>query len=170
MNPPPNEPLLPPPDDTARALVWRLLGQTGVATLAVLEAGSGHPLASRTSYACDDDGAPLILTSRLAAHTAALEHDARCSLLVGEPGAGDPLAHPRITLIGRALRLSRDSADGQRARARYLAALPKAALYADFPDFAFWRLEIERAHLNGGFGRAWVFTPDDWQAARAARA
>src|SRR3546814_8069469 len=38
---------------------------------------------------------------------------------------------------------------------------PKAALYVDFPDFSFWRLEIARASLNGGFGRAYAMTPAD---------
>jgi hypothetical protein len=122
-------------------------------------------MASRTAFACDEDGAPVVLVSRLAAHTAALEADPRCSLLVGEPGAGDPLAHPRVTLVGRARRLERDSAEGARARERYLAAHPKAALYADFADFSFWRIEAARASLNGGFGRAWSLVADDLRRA-----
>ncbi len=40
------------------------------------------------------------------------------------------------------------------ARARFLARQPKAALYADFPDFSFWRITPGAAHLNGGFARA----------------
>src|SRR3546814_18469480 len=31
----------------------------------------------------------------------------------------------------------------------------------DFPDFSFWRLRVERASLNGGFGRAYAMTPAD---------
>ena len=38
--------------------------------------------------------------SELAGHRQALERNGACSLLVGEPGKGDPLAHPRVTLIG----------------------------------------------------------------------
>jgi hypothetical protein len=157
--------VLRPVDDAALALLARLLRTAGHGTLATLEAGSGHPLASRTAFACDDDGAPIVLVSRLAAHTAALEADPRCSLLAGEPGAGDPLAHPRATLVGRARRLERDSADGARARERFLAAHPKSALYADFADFSFWRIELERASLNGGFGRAWQLGRDDLRRA-----
>jgi hypothetical protein len=37
---------------------------------------------------------------------------------------------------------------------RRAARHPKAALYADFPDFSFWRMELDRVHLNGGFARA----------------
>jgi putative heme iron utilization protein len=152
---------LRPVDDEARALARRLLATAGQGALAVIEADSGHPLASRVAFALDDDGAPLILTSALAAHTPALMADPRCALLVGEPGRGDPLAHPRMTLQGTAQRLARDSAEGRRARERYLQAHPKAALYADFGDFAFWRIEPRRASLNGGFGRAWVLSAAD---------
>ena len=155
-------------DGDAIALAARLLRSARHGTLAVLEAGGGHPLASRTAFACDTDGAPIILVSRLAAHTAALEADPRCSLLVGEPGSGDPLAYPRMTLIGRARPLERGAAEGARARERFLAAHPKSALYADFADFSFWRIAIERASLNGGFGRAWLLEGDPLRRALAA--
>jgi len=38
-------------------------------------------------------------------------------------------------------------------RHRFLARHPEAAFYADFPDFSFWRLNLEGAHYIGGFGR-----------------
>lgn len=150
-----------PVDDDALMLAARLLRTSGHGALAVLEAGTGHPLASRAGFACDAQGAPILLISGLAAHTPALRADPRCSLLAGEPGAGDPLAHPRITLIGRASCLVRGTPEGELARACYLAVHRKAALYADFPDFDFWRIEPQRASLNGGFGRAWTLTQAD---------
>jgi len=154
-------------DTDALALAARLLRNAGHGALATLEPGTGHPLASRTAIAIDDDGAPLILISSLAAHAGALLADGRCSLLLGEPGAGDPLAHPRMTLIGRARRLHPDSDEGVRARERFLAAHPKSTLYADFADFAFWKIVPERASLNGGFGRAWLLDRDALSRARA---
>ncbi|MEL6233472.1 MAG: DUF2470 domain-containing protein [Pseudomonadota bacterium] len=126
------------------------------AALAVLEPGTGAPLVSRVSVASDADGAPLILISQLSAHFPALDADGRCSLLFGEPGAGDPLAHPRMSVTARAVRL-----EGQAriaARARFLARHPKAELYADFADFAFWRLTPTGAALNGGFAKAYDLT------------
>ena len=44
-------------------------------------------------------------------------------------------------------------------RRRFLARHPEAAFYADFPDFAFWRLEVEGAHYIGGFGRIVDLSP-----------
>lgn len=150
-----------PVDDEARALARRLLAGARHGALATLEPGTGDPLASRSAVALDADGAPLLLLSALSAHFGALEADPRCSLLVGEPGAGDPLAHPRLTVTGVARRLDRDGPQAARVRARWLAAHPKAALYVDFADFAFWRLEPRRGSLNGGFGRAYRLDRDD---------
>jgi hypothetical protein len=48
-----------------------------------------------------------------------------------------------------------------RARQRFLARHPGASFYADFADFAFWRLRVERAHYVGGFGRITTLTADE---------
>ena len=44
---------------------------------------------------------------------------------------------------------------------RFLARHPEASFYADFPDFAFWRLAVEGAHYIGGFGRIFDLSPGD---------
>lgn len=153
---------LQPVDDGARERARLLMEGARFGALAVLEPGSGHPLASRVALATDVDGTPVILISSLSAHTRALMADPRCSLLCGEPGRGDPLAHPRLTLVAQARRIERaDEADHRRVRSRYLARQPKAKLYADFGDFAFWRLEVVRASLNAGFGRAFELAAID---------
>jgi putative heme iron utilization protein len=149
-------------DDEAIRLAKTLIRLARFGALAVIEPGTGAPLASRVGVATDIDGAPLILTSMLSAHTAALIADPRCSLLLGEPGKGDPLAHPRISLACRAQRLERGSADHIRAERRYLNRNPKAKLYAGLGDFSFFRLEPGRASLNGGFGKAYLLDRDDF--------
>ena len=138
-----------------------LIRSAGHATIATLEPGTGWPLATRVGLGTDADGTPVILISRLAAHTTALLADARCSLLVGEPGKGDPLAHPRLSLACLAREVARDSEAHARIAARYLAQQPKAALYAGLGDFRFFRLEPQRASLNAGFGKAYALTAAD---------
>lgn len=135
-------------------LARRLLRLIRAGTLATLGA-DGMPFASLISVATDIDGAPLILVSGLSHHTRHLLADPRCSVLLAEAGKGDPLAHPRLTLNGIARRLDREGPEGERVRRRFLARHPKAELYADFPDFSFWRLETAHLYLNGGFARAW---------------
>ena len=114
-----------------------------------------RPFATLTAIATDYDGGPILLLSRLAVHTRNLERDPRLSLLLAQGGSGDPLAHPRLTVQASAARTSEPA-----ARARYLRRNPKAALYADFADFSFWRAEITAVHLNGGFARAADFGPE----------
>ncbi|MFK7944325.1 MAG: HugZ family protein [Paracoccaceae bacterium] len=140
-------------DDEARRLAGDLIRQSRHGALAVLEPVTGVPLSSRVSVATAQNGDPVFLISQLSAHFGALEADPRASLMLGDPGRGDPLAHPRITVTGQARKTTGDERTAMRAR--FLARHPKAALYADFGDFAFWRLELERASLNGGFGKAY---------------
>lgn len=150
-----------PTDAEAVRLAKTLLRGARFGALAALDPETGAPLASRVGTATDLDGSPLILVSGLSAHTRALVADPRCSLLVGEPGKGDPLAHPRLSLSCRAERFERGSADWARAERRYLNRNPKAKLYVGLGDFAFFRLAIDGASLNGGFGKAYLLTEDD---------
>jgi hypothetical protein len=143
-------------DAEAIRLAKTLLRGARFGALAVLEPQTGAPLASRVGVATDIDGTPLILVSMLSAHTGALLADPRCSLLLGEPGKGDPLAHPRLTLVCQATRLERGSNEHARAERRYLNRNPKAKLYAGLGDFSIFRLEPEHASLNGGFGKAYL--------------
>jgi putative heme iron utilization protein len=138
------------PKQTAKTL----LREVRSGALGTLMAGAGVPFCTLVNVATDLDGAPIILTSRLSAHTANLDADTRASILLAETGKGDPLAHPRLTVIGAMERLDRASAEGVRARRRFLARHPKSELYADFADFGFWRMQVASAHLNGGFARA----------------
>jgi putative heme iron utilization protein len=137
-----------------KTVAKELLRATRAGTLATIDRNTGHPFASLVNVATDHDGAPLILVSRLATHTANLEVDPRASLLLAASGKGDPLAHPRLTALGAFVRIARDAADETRLRQRFLARHPKSELYAGFADFSFWRLQMASAHLNGGFARA----------------
>jgi putative heme iron utilization protein len=147
------------PEFDAKSLAKELLRSATTGALATLDGGA--PFSTLVTVATDSDGRPLLLLSRLAAHTRHLEADPRASLLLARIGRGDPLAHPRLTLNGRAERLERGGADGARARRRFLAHHPKAELYADFGDFSFWRLDPHSVHLNGGFARAAALSAAD---------
>jgi heme iron utilization protein len=144
----------PAPDFDPKAVAKGLLRATRAGALATIDRNTGHPFASLVNVATDIDGAPLILVSRLSTHTANLEVDGRASLLLASTGKGDPLAHPRLTLLGSFIQIARDDPQEPRVRRRFLARHPKSELYAGFGDFSFWRLQTVSAHLNGGFARA----------------
>ena len=135
----------------ARALVRRALK----GSLATIASASGYPYASLITVATDPSGAPIFLISGLAQHTKNLSKDPRASILFdGTGAAGDPLQGARVTLFGNA-----EKAGDEAVRRRFLARHPQAAFYADFPDFAFWRLAVEGAHYIGGFGRIVDLSP-----------
>jgi putative heme iron utilization protein len=150
-----------PADFDPRAVAKDLLRTIRAGTLGTLDRNTGYPFASLVNVAADVDGSPVILVSRLATHTANLEVDGRASLLLAETGKGDALAHPRLTVLGTFRPIMRDASDASRVRRRFLARHPKSGLYADFPDFAFWRMAVISAHLNGGFARAADLTASD---------
>ena len=160
-NPPgPDKPqVLRETDDAARSQARAFVQNSAHGALATLEPGTLWPLASRVSLALDAQGRPLILISRLSAHYGALEADARCSLLLGETGLGDPLRHPRITVLCLAEKVGAEQRAA--AKAAFLQRHPQANIYADFGDFDFWTLVPQRASLNAGFGKAYVLTAED---------
>jgi putative heme iron utilization protein len=142
-------------DEEGIRLARKLLRTARYGALASLEPGTGAPFASRVAVATEVGGDPLVLVSQLSEHTGFVLADPRCSLLLGEPGSGDPLAYARISLMCSAERLERGTPENEEAERRYLNRHPKAKLYAGFKDFSFFRLKIERSSLNGGFARAY---------------
>jgi len=118
---------------------------------------AGRPYVSLVASACAIDASPLLLLSDLAQHTRNLDADPLVSLLFEDTGGHpDPLAGPRLTLLGRAERC-----DDASAAARFMARHPASAAYAGFADFHLYRVVVERGHLVAGFGRiAWIEAAD----------
>jgi hypothetical protein len=137
----------------ARALVRKAFK----GSLATIDSGNSYPYASLITLATDASGVPSFLISTLARHTRNLAKDRRASVLIDATGAlADPLQGARVTLWGSAEKTAEEG-----VRRRFLARHPEAAFYADFPDFAFWRLAVEGAHYIGGFGRIFDLAPSD---------
>ncbi len=153
--------------EKATIVIRRLMREARFGALGTLEA-DGAPYASLVAVAPDAEGAPTLLLSGLARHTRNLQRDPRASLLLAAGEAGDPLNAPRTSLLGR-MELQPE-AD---ARARFLARHPEAEGYADFADFAFYRLALREAHLVEGFGRIVTLPASglltDWDGAQPVR-
>ena len=143
-----------PTDDEARAQARNLIQSARHGALAVLQ--GGRPMVTRVALAPGDEDLTT-LVSDLAPHTQALRDAPNASLLIGEPGKGDPLAHPRITLQVTATFMEKT----EQAASAYLRSQPKAQLYIGFGDFHLVRLAPTEALLNGGFGKAYRLTPGD---------
>ena len=81
-----NETPPPQPDFDGASLAKHLLRTVRAGALATLDRESGYPFASLVTVATDCDGSPLLLMSRLAAHTGNLEQDPRASILLAQGG------------------------------------------------------------------------------------
>ena len=121
-------------------------------TTAALATGDDRddwPAVSLVLVALSPQGQPIVLLSDLARHTANINHSDKVGMLFdGTAAYPERLAGPRVSLKGRLTR-STEPVD----RARYLARHQSAESYADFTDFAFYRMAVLEAHLVAGFGR-----------------
>jgi putative heme iron utilization protein len=144
-----------PAGETPAGQARRLLRSVRSGCLAT--SAAGQPFASLVTPACMPDGSILLLLSQLAEHTRHLMADPRCSLMVsGMAESANPQTTPRVTLTGVAEVVTEPA-----LKARFLAVHPYAALYADFGDFATWRIKPAAGLLVGGFARAFRLKPAD---------
>src|SRR5215468_5536219 len=139
----------------ARLAAKKLLREGRSGALATLMLSSRDPYCSLVNVATAIDGAPLLLLSNLALHTKNIQAAARVSLMLDERKEGDPLEGARTMLMGTCAKSDRSVA------AAYLRRHPEAEMFANFADFAFYRMEIARAHLVAGFGRIVDIKPKD---------
>jgi putative heme iron utilization protein len=129
----------------------RLVRAARSATLSTV--AEGQPFASLVTPAPSPDLRPLLLLSTLSEHTRHLAAEPRCALLFqGSPAEANPQTAPRVTITGIAEKVPAEEVPT--LKARFLARHPYAALYADFGDFALWRITPGGALLVGGFARA----------------
>ena len=153
-------------DAEATQALRALLVNQPVAALATLH--QGEPAVSMVPFALLPDGTGLVIhVSRLAAHTQdLLAHPLVALLVMGLPeDAPTPLALPRVSLQGEAHPCAPESAEGQEARAAYLAKLPDAEELFSFGDFTLFVIKPVSGRYVAGFGRAMTLTPEGLQAA-----
>ena len=140
-----------PGDAPVDAPAWaarKLLRAARAGTLA--SSLAGQPFASLVTPASGPDLGVLLLLSSLSEHTRHLRAEPRCSVLVvGAATGANPQTAPRATITGLA-----EVVDDAGLKARYLAVHPYASLYAEFGDFALWRVRPMGGLFVGGFARA----------------
>ncbi|AWZ02824.1 pyridoxamine 5'-phosphate oxidase [Rhodobiaceae bacterium] len=141
-----------------------LLAQTRAAALGSINS-DGSPLVTLVAVATTEDGAPLLLLSQIAAHTQNLLREPRVSLLIeGTSDDDDPMTAPRLSLNGQIVALDEDQIIS--AKPRFIEKHPGSVAYDTELDFHYYRLAIESARFNQGFGRFRKLGPGDLLSAR----
>ena len=133
-----------------------LLNTQRIAALGTLGA-DGMPFVSMVPFALEPDSACVVIhVSGLAPHTRNLQQSPKVSLLVMQAEeAGEPVhALPRVTLIGQAEVLVRDSAAWTAARAAYLERFSDVEPMTQLGDFMFVAIHLTEARQVAGFGAA----------------
>ncbi|MEW6118901.1 MAG: pyridoxamine 5'-phosphate oxidase family protein [Pseudomonadota bacterium] len=154
---PKSEPLMTP----AHAQLLRdLLRTQEVAALGTLH--KGRPYVSMVPFALRPDSTDFIIhVSQLAAHTKDMLAHPQVSLLVIAPPASAVMAQElaRITVLGTARQLARDTSEYATARAAYLARFPQSEMMFGFADFALFAIAPESIRFVGGFAQATTISP-----------
>ena len=131
-----------------------LMESTSKGVLSTLTSDS-YPYGSLVSHVTSEVGDPIILISDLAEHTQNARLENRASFLVDAASSieGDPLSGARLTLVGKMELID----DPGPLADLYLSKHPYAEGYADFKDFNYWKLVVERCRFVGGFGHmSWM--------------
>ena len=139
-----------------------LLGTQRIAALGTL-GDDGMPFVSMVPFALAPPPVGLVIhVSGLAAHTRNLQLCPKVSLLVMQAEvAGEPVhALPRVTLLGQAEVLTRDTANWSAARSAYLARFPEVEPMTQLGDFMFVVIHITDARQVAGFGAARTLDAD----------
>jgi heme iron utilization protein len=147
----------PAPEPTHAERARTLMAATTTGSMATMSADdAGYPFGSIVSFALDDAGRPLLCLSDIAEHTRNLTANPKASIMVIEQADRDTdqLALGRVTLMGEVTRVTGD--DIASVNEAYRAAHPHA-YYAEFDDFAYYRMTIRSVRYVGGFGHmSWV--------------
>ncbi len=114
----------------------------------------GYPFASAVAFAPDAHHCPVILISRLAEHSRNLAQNPRASLMVSHALGQGELS--RATLLGDMVALD----SSKKWTARYLRYQPDGERFLQLGDFGFYRLDIRRIQVIGGFAKASWLEPE----------
>lgn len=114
----------------------------------------GYPFASAVAFAPDAYHCPVMLISRLAEHSRNLAENPRASLMVSHVLGQGELS--RATLLGDMVALNAT----KEWTARYLRYQPDGERFLQLGDFGFYRIEIRRIQVIGGFAKANWLEPE----------
>jgi|SRR5690606_14786277 len=145
--------------------VRELLTTRRTAALGTLSEDGG-PHVSMVPYAVDSSQARiLILISQLAAHTQHIARDPRVSLLISVAEVPGQPVHQlgRITLVGEAHCIQRDTAEHAACQDAYLGRFPEAENIALLPDFRYVSIYVQAVRQVAGFGAARDMPADDFE-------
>lgn len=141
-------------NEEAVAVAHKIIAQSAFAVLGTLSE-DGFPYTSLTQI-ITQDSIPFLLLSDLSEHTRNITRDNHISVFFDGTDATNRMNSPRISLMGSADKVEKSDFEDP-----FYVQHPKTKLYYNFTDFNVWKLELERARLNAGFGKAFNLNKND---------
>lgn len=139
----------------------RLVRQCRVGALATL--ADGTPAVSQAPFALLPvaDCVFVLLVSRLAAHTRAMQENPQVGLMIAQPESEHTVAHAlaRVSFGAEARMIGRSHPDYGGARAAYAARFPDHAFLFELGDFELFALVPRTIRVVAGFAQAASITP-----------
>jgi putative heme iron utilization protein len=138
-----------------------LVRQCRVAALGTLS--EGVPAVSQVPFALlpAADCVFVILVSRLAVHTRAMQEDPRVGLMIAQPDNDHTAAHAlaRVSIRAEARMIARSHPGYDAAHAAYAARFPDQEFLFDLGDFELFALVPQTVRVVAGFAQAASVTP-----------
>ena len=147
--------------DEALSQLRQLVTARATASLGTLHLGA--PYVSMVPFALLPDGSAFVIhVSALAAHTKDMLADARVSLLIAqtEESGIAPQALPRVTILGTARQVPKETPENALARSAYLQRFPDTASLFDLGDFSLFTITPSIVRWVAGFAQARSLTPE----------
>lgn len=132
-------------------LARHTLRKARLASLGTLDLKTGAPVVTQLAIACTSQGDPILLLSKLAAHTRNMLADNRISLLFEGDTRSDRLMD-RVRLTVQATLEPVEATDVPALKARYVARHPDTADYDIELNFHYYVAKISSGRLVRGFG------------------
>lgn len=138
--------------------VAKLVKDSNVATVATIYEKK-MPFGSLMPYAIDDKGNLIVLISTLAVHTDNIDAHKESSFTISKIDKDNVFNSARVCLMGDTTQVPDNEAEA--VKKLFIKRFPKAAFWADFEDFAFYRIDVKEIFYVGGFGNIhWVDLED----------
>ncbi|ORX88516.1 hypothetical protein K493DRAFT_319418 [Basidiobolus meristosporus CBS 931.73] len=137
----------------------------GVGTL-ITNYPDGQPFGTMDYFSddCGRSGNPIFLMSTLQVSVQNLQASPRAAFAIQKKlpdQRQSPMPHARFTLMGEIQKLSTDTVNELELKECYLRKHPEAKWWINYPDFEFYRMEVDRIFWIGGFGGFHYIGPID---------
>lgn len=151
-------------DEESKKILIEIITNSKIASLGTCT--EDQPYVSMVSFSSNMDFSEFyILISGLAKHTKNILLNNKVSFMISQPetASNNPQTLARISLMGKANLIERNSEDYDSAQKNYLMKNPSAEMYFGLGDFQLYKLEVEKARFVAGFAKTFNLSKESLQ-------